>query len=132
MSEAGGGGGVRGLEEGLGCRFGAGRRRGSGDLGVCVCGPRGRAVEGVERDWQAWPAEQRHRRTSAQRARALTRWPHWAERERADELAGRGADRTGPHGGESGEGGGGGALAGQLGRKAGIREMGFFSFLIYS
>jgi hypothetical protein len=56
-------------------------------------------------DWHMVPAEQWHRRTSAQWARAPTRRPHWAERERADELARRGADMTGPHGGESGEGG---------------------------
>jgi hypothetical protein len=67
-------------------------------------GPRGRAVEGVERDWQAGSAEQRHRRTSAQRARAPTRWPHWTKRERAGEKAGRGANRVGPHGGKSREG----------------------------
>ena len=54
---------------------------------------------------------------SAQRARAPTRWPQWAERKRAGELAGRGTDRTGPHGGQSREGGC--ELAGQLGRKTG-------------
>jgi hypothetical protein len=54
------------------------------------------------------------------------------QRERSGKLARHDADRAGPHGGESGEGGGGRALAGQLGRKAGIGEMGFFSFLIYS
>jgi hypothetical protein len=52
------------------CWFGTERRRGRGDLGVRA---RGRAVEGGERDWQAGPVEQRHGRTSAQRARALTR-----------------------------------------------------------
>jgi hypothetical protein len=53
-------------------------------------------------DWQAGPTEQRHRRASTQRARAPTRQPHWAERERTGELAARVSDRTGPHGGESG------------------------------
>jgi hypothetical protein len=48
--------------------------------------------------------EQQHRRASTRRARAPTRRPHWAEREKASELARRGADRMGPHGGESGEG----------------------------
>jgi hypothetical protein len=48
--------------------------------------------------------EQRHRRASTRRARAPTRRPHWAEREKASELARRSADRMGPHGGESGEG----------------------------
>jgi hypothetical protein len=67
-------------------------------------GPRKRAVEGGERDWQAGPTEQRHRRASTQRAKAPTRRPHWTEREKANELAGHGADRMGPHGGESGEG----------------------------
>jgi hypothetical protein len=50
------------------------------------------------------PNRQRHRCTNAQRARAPTRQPHWAEREKASELTGRSADKTGPHGGESGEG----------------------------
>jgi hypothetical protein len=67
-------------------------------------GPHRRAVEGGERDWQAGPAEQRHSRASTRRAKAPTRQPHWAEREKANELAGRGADGMGPHGGESGEG----------------------------
>jgi hypothetical protein len=87
MSEAGGGG-VRGhLKRGSGCRFCAGWRRGRGDLGVRAHGPRRRAVEGGERDWQAGPVEQRHRRASTRRARAPTRRPHWAEREKASELA---------------------------------------------
>jgi hypothetical protein len=46
MSEAGGGGGVRGLVEGVGCRFGAGWRRGHDNLGMRARGPRRRAVEG--------------------------------------------------------------------------------------
>jgi hypothetical protein len=37
---------MRGLVEGVGCRFGAGWRRGRDDLGVRACGPRRRAVEG--------------------------------------------------------------------------------------
>jgi hypothetical protein len=88
----------------LECRFGAGWRRGRGDLGMHACGPRRRAVEGGERDWQARPVEQRHRRASTRRARAPTRRPHWAEREKDNELAGRGTNRMCPHGGESGEG----------------------------
>jgi hypothetical protein len=50
------------------------------------------------------PSKQRHRRANAQRASALTRRPHWAERQKANELTRHGADRTDPHGGESGEG----------------------------
>jgi hypothetical protein len=46
MSEAGGKWAVRGLVEGSWCRFGAGWRRGRGDLGVRARGPRRRAVEG--------------------------------------------------------------------------------------
>jgi hypothetical protein len=70
------------LRRGSGCRFGAGRQRGRSDLGVRARGPRERAVEGGERDWQAGPAKQRHRRASAHRARASTRWTHMAaERE---------------------------------------------------
>jgi hypothetical protein len=46
MSEAGGGGGVRGLVEGVGCRFGARWRRGHDNLGMRARGPRRRAVEG--------------------------------------------------------------------------------------
>jgi hypothetical protein len=53
------------LKMGSGCRFGAGSRRGRGDLAVRVRGPCRRAVEGGERDWQAGPVEQRHRRASA-------------------------------------------------------------------
>jgi hypothetical protein len=95
----------RDLKRGSGCRFGAGRRPGRSDLGVRARGPRRRAIEGVERDRQAGPAEQQHRRASAQQARAPIRRPHWAERENASELTGRGADRTSPHVVESGEGG---------------------------
>jgi hypothetical protein len=92
------------VKRGLGCRFGVGWRHRRGDLGVRACGPRRRAVEGGERNWQVGPAEQRHRRASTRRARAPTRRPHWAEKEKASEQAGRGTDRMGPHGGESGEG----------------------------
>jgi hypothetical protein len=48
------------------------------------------------------PTEQRHRHASAQQARAPTRRPHWAEREKVGKLVGHGADRMGPHGDESG------------------------------
>jgi hypothetical protein len=61
------------LKRGSGSQFGAGLRCGRGDLGVRARGPRRRAVEGGERDWQAGPAEQRHRRASTQRARVPTR-----------------------------------------------------------
>ena len=75
------------------------------------------------------PTKQRHRRASAQRARASMSWLHWAER--AGKLAGRGAGRAGPHGGESGEGGGGRALASQLDRKSGTggARLPWFSYL---
>jgi hypothetical protein len=78
-------GACRDLRRGSRRRFCAGRRRGRGGLGGRARGPRRRIVEGGERDWQAGPAEQRHRRTSAQRASATTRRPHWTERERASE-----------------------------------------------
>jgi hypothetical protein len=86
-------------------------------------GPRGRAVEGGEGDWQAGPTEQWHRRASTQQARAPTRRPHWAERERVSELAGHGTDRTVPHGGESGGGGEreGGRAGGRATGTAGAR-----------
>jgi hypothetical protein len=57
------------------------------------------------RPWRArGPGVRGGGRASSQLARALTRRPHWVEREKASELTGHGADRTGPHGGESGEG----------------------------
>jgi hypothetical protein len=73
MSKAGEVGVCGDLKRGSGCRFGAGRWRGCSDLDVRTRGPRRRAVEGGERDWQAGLAEQRHRRASAQRATAPTR-----------------------------------------------------------
>jgi hypothetical protein len=77
---------------------------------------RGTATQTCERAW----------------ARASTMWPHRAERERADELTERGANRTGPHGGESGEGGRRARASwptGSIDRNRG--ELGFFDFLIY-
>jgi hypothetical protein len=121
------------LRRGSRRRFGVGRRRGRDDLDVRARGPRGRAVAGEERDWQAGLAKQQHRRASAQRARVPTRRPHWAERERVVELAGRSADRTGPHGGESGEGGGRARASGPTGPKGRNKGGSWASsvFLIY-
>jgi hypothetical protein len=65
-------------------------------------GLRGQAVEEGKGDWQVGPAKQQHRSASAQQARAPTRRPHWAKRERAGDLARRGADEMGPQGGMSG------------------------------
>jgi hypothetical protein len=111
----------RDLRRGSRHQFCTGRRHGRGGLGVRARGPCRRAVEGVERDWQAGSVEQRHRRVSVQRARAPTRRPHWAERERA-----------GPHGSESGEGERRARASRPnwpKGRNGG--QLGFFCFLIY-
>jgi hypothetical protein len=127
-----GSGCVQGLEEGSRWRFGA-----RGDIGAtvstCVCMVRaGERLKKGRGNWQVGPAEQRHIRTSAQRARAPTRRPHCVERERVDELARRSADRTGPHGGESGEGERWARAGGPTGPKDRNRgELGFFGFLIY-
>jgi hypothetical protein len=123
-------GACRDLTRGSRRRFGVGRRRGRGGLGVRARGPRGRAVEGGRRDWQAGPTELRHRRASAQRARAPTRWPHWAEWERVGELARCGADRMGPHGGESGEGGRRACASGPTGPTG--RNRGSWASLVFS
>jgi hypothetical protein len=93
---------VWGLEEGVETTVWRWGRRGRGGLDVHARGLRGQAVEEGEGDWQAWPAEHQHRRASAQQARAPTRRPHWAGKERAGDLARRGADGTGPQGGMSG------------------------------
>jgi hypothetical protein len=72
MSEAGGGGGVRGLVEGVGVLVWSWVATWRGDLGVRARGPRRRAVEGGGRDWGAGPVEQQHRRARIQRAKAPT------------------------------------------------------------
>jgi hypothetical protein len=74
------------LKRGSGCRFGAGRRCGRGDLGVRPRGLRRRAVEGGDRDWQAGPVEQRQarERTTGQGADKATPLGREGEGQRTD------------------------------------------------
>jgi hypothetical protein len=94
MSEAGGGGGVRGFVEGVGvpvwswvATWARRSRR------ACAWSAQASGWKRGGRDWRAGPAGQRHKRASIRRAKAPTRWPHRTTRGREERV---GADWRGP------------------------------------